>query len=235
MRIAWAMRRIVELRDGHPAGVALALVSLLVAAAVLLVAAPAPGLAPGGLKCKGKAATITETSKGKPIGNGDDTIFGTRKADVIVSLGGKDEISSGGGDDLICTGGGNDSVFSDTGNDRIYGGDGIDYLVAYTGDDRIYGGDGDDWSPGLQNKKPGRNGRLVGANGDDKIFGGDGKDLLRGNSGEDGLYGEEDDDDLDGGGDVDLCSGGKGFDRGSECEQLSGVDDPGWTPTGRRT
>ena len=203
------MRRIVELRDGRPGGVALATASLSVIAAVLLGAAQAPGLAPGGPKCKGKAATITKNDNGKSIGNGNDSISGTQRADVIVSLGGKDEVFSGGGDDLICTGGGNDYVVSDTGDDRIYGGDGIDYLVAYTGDDRIYGGDGDDWSPGVQNKKPGRNGRLVGANGDDKIFGG--------------------------GGDVDLCSGGKGFDRGSECEQLSGVDDPGWTPSGRRS
>jgi Ca2+-binding RTX toxin-like protein len=199
----------------------------------LLVVPAGPGAAADRLRCKGKAATITEDNRGNPIDNDRDYISGTRRADVIVSLGGNDEIYSGGGNDLICTGGGNDYVFSDSGDDRIYGGDGIDYLVAYTGNDDIYGGDGDDWSPGVQNKKPGRNGRLVGANGDDRIFGGDGRDLLRGNSGDDEMYGEEGDDDLDGGGDTDLCSGGKDFDRGSECERLSGIDDPGWTPSGR--
>jgi hypothetical protein len=47
------------------------------------------------------------------------------------------------------------------------------------------------------------------------------------------MYGEEDDDDLDGGADKDLCSGGSGFDRGSECERLKGIDDPNWAPVGR--
>lgn len=226
------MRSIGELRERGIRPAVLAGAAGALAAAVLLTA-PGTGAAPSGMTCKGKRATITENDRGNPIDNGRDYISGTRRADVIVSLGGNDEIYGGGGDDLICTGGGNDYVFSDSGDDRIYGGDGIDYLVAYTGNDDIYGGDGDDWSPGVQNKKPGRNGRLVGANGDDRIFGGGGRDLLRGNSGDDEMYGEEGDDDLDGGGDTDLCSGGKDFDRGSECERLSGIDDPGWTSSGR--
>ena len=38
--------------------------------------------------------------------------------------------------------------------------------------------------------------------------------------------------DLDGGGQQVLCSGGSGFDRGSERERLTGIDDPTWMPSG---
>lgn len=208
---------------------ALSLLTLL--AAGFAGAADAEAL--GTLKCHGKAATIITTNKGQPFGPGRDVVDGTRGRDVIVTLGGRDEVYGDGGNDLICTGGGNDYVYGGDGDDRIWGGGGKDYIVGSDGDDRIWGGGGDDYSPGIQKKNPGRNGRLVGGSGDDRLYGGNGRDLLRGNEGDDRMYGEAGADDLDGGADTDLCSGGGGFDRGSECESLQGINDSSWAPLGR--
>jgi hypothetical protein len=212
---------------------ALAKAAIPLAAAVLVAIAPARSEAASELRCKGKEATITENVGGRPISGKRDRISGTNRADVIVSLAGKDKVFAGGGNDLICTGPGNDYVYADRGKDRVYGQGGKDYLLGAEGNDRIYGGPGDDWSPGVQNKRPGRNGRLVGSTGNDLIKGGGGRDLLRGNEGDDDMYGQKGDDDLDGGDDRDFCSGGSGFDRGSECERRSGIDDPSWMPVGR--
>ncbi len=197
-----------------------------------LAATAAPAQA-ARLTCNGKPATITTNDDGDPVGPGKDEISGTRGRDVIVTLGGRDTVFGNGGADLICLGGGNDYSWGDAGDDRIWGGGGIDYMVGSTGDDRIWGGGGDDYSPGIQNKKPGKNGRLVGGPGDDRLFGGRGADLLRGNEGKDRMLGEQGDDDLDGGAHNDRCAGGSGFDRGSECEQMSGINDTSWFPVGR--
>jgi hypothetical protein len=60
-------------------------------------------------------------------------IRGTRRADVIVGLGGNDRISARGGNDLVCGG---------PGNDVIVGAGGIDRIDAGSGNDRVNSRDG---------------------------------------------------------------------------------------------
>jgi subtilisin-like proprotein convertase family protein len=88
----------------------LALLSLVVAAWLVVTAAPAAA-AP---TCDGRAATIVGTS-------GPDTLIGTSSADVIVGLGGDDTIRAGAGDDVICAGDGFDLIEGGPGNDREFG------------------------------------------------------------------------------------------------------------------
>jgi uncharacterized delta-60 repeat protein len=132
---------------------------------------PAPGQpgspvgpGPGGGKskvprCAGRRATIIGTNK-------PNRLKGTRRADVIVSLGGSDRVDGGRGNDLICAGEGNDRVKGSIGNDRLYG---------QKGKDRLDGGKGND--------------RLAGDAGKDALLGGSGKDRLSGGSGKDGCNG----------------------------------------------
>ena len=79
------------------------------------------GGAGGVPRCAGHLATIVGT-------NGRDKLKGTRRADVIVALGGNDKISGGGGNDIICGGDGNDSITGGSGSDKLYGQDGKDKL-----------------------------------------------------------------------------------------------------------
>jgi hypothetical protein len=93
--------------------------------------------AAAGLTCLGRAATITG-------GDGNDRLGGTRRRDVIVALGGDDEISAAGGADLVCAGAGDDIVAGEGGRDRVSGAAGEDRLLGGNGDDRLYGGRGRD-------------------------------------------------------------------------------------------
>jgi hypothetical protein len=72
-----------------------------------------------GPTCFGKPATIIGSSEG-------ELLKGTKKADVIVALGGRDRVEGGGGADRICGGGGRDRIFGGFGNDQINGGQGSD-------------------------------------------------------------------------------------------------------------
>ncbi len=100
-------------------------------------------------RCNGKRATIVGSTRG-------DRLKGTRRADVIVSLGGNDRISGGRGNDTICAG---------TGKDRISGGPGNDRLDGGTGNDTLSGQGGKD--------------TLLGRSGKDKLQGGPGRDKQR--------------------------------------------------------
>ena len=93
--------------------------------------------------CFGQPATIVGTP-------GDDTIYGTNKADVIVTFGGDDTVFAGNGKDLICTGYGNDVVYSGNGDDHIDAGENDDTVNAGRGDDTI------DAGPGFDNTDGGR-------------------------------------------------------------------------------
>jgi uncharacterized delta-60 repeat protein len=110
-------------------------------------------------RCGGKRATIIGTSK-------KNRLKGTKRADVIVALGGNDKVDGRGGNDIICAGSGNDSVVGGPGKDRLYGD---------SGKDALKGGDGND--------------SLDGGSGNDKLYGQSGKDTLRGRSGRDRLAG----------------------------------------------
>jgi len=92
-------------------------------------AAPAASV-PG---CHGHPATL--------VGSADnDRLRGTRKADVVVALGGDDVIKGLGGNDVVCAGDGNDKVSGGSGKDRLYGERGKDRLVGGSGKDRLVGG-----------------------------------------------------------------------------------------------
>ena len=106
-------------------------------------------------RCGAKSATIIGTNK-------NNRLKGTKRADVIVALGGNDKVDGRGGNDIICAGSGNDSVVGGPGKDRLYGD---------SGKDSLKGGDGND--------------SLDGGSGNDKLYGQSGKDTLRGRSGRD--------------------------------------------------
>ncbi len=120
---------------------------------------PGGGGGGGGIKqvprCAGKRATIVGSSRA-------NRLKGTRRADVIVALGGNDRIAAGRGNDLICAGDGNDRVDGGLGNDRLYGQNGNDKLGGASGRDKLSGG-----------------------NGKDQLSGGSGRDTCTGNAGKD--------------------------------------------------
>ncbi len=120
---------------------------------------PGGGGGGGGIKqvprCAGKRATIVGSSRA-------NRLKGTRRADVIVALGGNDRIAAGRGNDLICAGDGNDRVDGGLGNDRLYGQNGNDRLAGASGRDKLSGGNGKD--------------QLSGGSGRDSCTGGSGKD-----------------------------------------------------------
>jgi uncharacterized delta-60 repeat protein len=119
---------------------------------------PGSGQGDGPPRCAGRRATIVGTAAG-------DRLRGTRRRDVIVSLGGRDSIRSLGGDDIVCAGSGNDTVFGGRGNDRLGGGSGNDRLFGESGRDRLLGESGRD--------------RLRGGPGRDRLLGGPGRDAQR--------------------------------------------------------
>ena len=84
-------------------------------------------------RCAGRQATIVGTA-------GRDRLRGTRRADVIVALGGNDRVSAAGGADLVCGGRGNDRLGGGRGPDRLNGGQGKDTLSGGPGRDRLFGG-----------------------------------------------------------------------------------------------
>lgn len=96
---------------------------------------PAP-VAPSG-SCGGRKATIVGT-------NGNDSLRGTSRADVIDARGGNDTIAGRGGNDVICGGNGNDTLKGNGGNDKLYGGAGRDALNGGSGRDSCSGGTGRD-------------------------------------------------------------------------------------------
>jgi hypothetical protein len=68
----------------------------------------------------GSSAGAVQRCFGQPAtgvgNNGDNTIVGTPDRDVIVSLGGDDQIHGRGGPDLICAGDDHDTVEGEDGN-----------------------------------------------------------------------------------------------------------------------
>jgi uncharacterized delta-60 repeat protein len=121
--------------------------------------APTPGGGRGPItqlpRCAGKRATIVGSPR-------SDRLKGTRRADVIVALGGNDRIAAGRGNDVICAGDGNDRIDGGVGNDRLYGQNGNDKLGGASGKDALSGGGGKD--------------ALNGGGGRDSCAGGSGKD-----------------------------------------------------------
>lgn len=157
--------------------------------------------------------------------SGNDTIYGSNYADVLLGYNGNDFISAGSGDDSVSGGAGNDtinggdgsdSISGDAGNDTINGDAGTDYLAGGAGNDVISGGDGVDYITGDAGNDT-INGDagddfLTGGVGNDLIRGGDGADNISGDAGNDTLYGDAGDDVIIGGLGNDLIYGGIGDD-----------------------
>jgi len=149
------------------------------------LASPAvAGETPDGL-CNGLVPTIIGTE-------GNDTIVGTYKADVILALGGDDTIVGNSGSDTICGGEGNDTIEGNSQSDIIFGGPGNDKIRGNSDADVIYGGPGNDV--------------LWGDSQSDTIYGGPGNDELNGGSDMDILDGGDGNDTVDGSWQTDICS-----------------------------
>lgn len=118
----------------------------------------------GQILMAGKVATHQGTG-------GDDTIIGTKKADIIMSAAGDDVILADGGNDYIVAHYGDDMVDGGVGRDTIYGGWGDDTLSGGKGNDALYGGLANDV--------------LNGDKGHDLLDGGLGADTLNGGKGND--------------------------------------------------
>jgi uncharacterized repeat protein (TIGR01451 family) len=119
---------------------------------------------------KGKPSCATPTITGTA---GNDTLTGTRRADVIVGLAGDDQVFAGDGKDLVCTASGADLVSGGPKDDVVIGGAGRDRLFGNTGKDLLKGKGGRD--------------RLRGNADDDVLNGGRRRDSCRGGAGDDVL------------------------------------------------
>jgi len=82
--------------------------------------------------CRDRPASIAGTDAG-------ETVFGTKRRDVIQGHGGPDRIIGRGGNDVICGGGGPDRLNGAKGRDTLFGGGGDDVLNGGKGKDRCVG------------------------------------------------------------------------------------------------
>ncbi len=197
------------------------LAALLLAVASLLPASAPVGAAPP--SCGGRTATVVGTT-------GDDTLRGTRRADVVVALAGDDSVDGGGGDDLVCGGSGVDRIDGGAGDDRLLGqGDRLDRGPAGTTltGDVLDGGPGDDVLDGGRDTRradtrlrPDRYswasataGVVVDATGRSGRATGSGTDRLQLQAGGIGLVGSPYDDRITGSPGADRIDGGAGGDE----------------------
>ena len=128
----------------------------------------------GIISIKAVANTFTAAKKASAK-KADDTIYGTKKNNILFGTNANDTIDGKAGHDTLYGGWGDDTLKGGAGNDKLYGSEGDDILDGGTGDDKLYGGDGDD--------------TLKGGTGADKLYGGDGEDIINGGKGDDRLYG----------------------------------------------
>ncbi|WP_226662903.1 calcium-binding protein [Microbulbifer aggregans] len=154
---------------------------------------------------------------------GNDTVYGTAAADVIIGGLGSDSVHGNAGDDVFI------HTPGDTGHDRYQGGEGTDTLQGSSGDDEfrftVFSGDntvevvdgngGSDQILGssANNTLDFRNASLINIvrinaqSGNDTVYGTSGDDTIEGGAGSDNLYGE-------GGDDVFVVTAGDtGYDR----------------------
>jgi Tol biopolymer transport system component len=111
-------------------------------------------------ECNGRPATIIGTP-------GRDVLKGTKRADVVIALGGNDRVETFAGTDTICAGAGDDTVDAGPGSgDQVFGGPGDDHLTLGPELGTLRGEGGDD--------------SLVGSKGGDSLYGGPGADKLFG-------------------------------------------------------
>jgi VCBS repeat-containing protein len=77
-------------------------------------------------------------------GNGNDTLTGTKGADLLFGQNGNDTLTGGDGNDLLCGGNGNDTLSGGAGDDSLGGAIGNDRLTGGPGADYFSGGAGTD-------------------------------------------------------------------------------------------
>jgi Ca2+-binding RTX toxin-like protein len=155
-------------------------------------------------------------------GNGNDTIRGGVKDDILDGGNGNDTILGMAGNDYIKTGDGPagwNYVEGGAGDDKIHGGSGMDFLNGNDGRDLIYGYLGEDYLDGGNGNDMLFGGEgdysynyLTGGSGNDELYGGWGVDEMFGNSGNDILAGRAGNDYLDGGSGYDRLNGEAGDD-----------------------
>ncbi|MGC9504184.1 calcium-binding protein [Baaleninema sp.] len=119
--------------------------------------------------------------------------------DVIVGLGGNDNIFDDDSDRILFGNTENDILDGGAGADTIAAGQAADFVVGGAGNDILFGNLGND--------------TLSGGDGNDFIFGGQDADSLIGENGNDSLSGDRGEDILRGGAGDDVLTGGQGNDR----------------------
>jgi Ca2+-binding RTX toxin-like protein len=107
-----------------------------------------------------------------------------RTRDLMLGIGGDDQIKAGVGVDYAYGGDGNDTIDGGDGDDRLFGEKGNDSILGGGGNDMLVGGGASGLSKGQDN-------------GADTLVGGQGNDLLKGDGGSDSLSGEAGDDLID--------------------------------------
>ncbi len=143
---------------------------------------------------------------------GNDTVTGTRLADLIDGGSGNDTIFGGGGNDDLRGGIGNDFILDTRGNNDVFGGNNNDTIIGGGGRLDAEGQAGDD--------------TIIGGIGSDVLNGGIGNDTLRGDpggsfiTGDDRLIAGEGNDWLEGGGGADTFV----FDRTDGANRIGTLD-----------
>jgi Ca2+-binding RTX toxin-like protein len=126
--------------------------------------------------------TGVATGAGTVTFTGVESVFGSRRGDLLIGdekangfsgFEGPDVIRGGPGADFL-NGGIESGALNQNGNDRLYGGPGIDVLAGLNDNDLLVGGFGSD--------------RLFAGRGDDVVKGEEGNDVLVGGLGSDGLF-----------------------------------------------
>jgi Ca2+-binding RTX toxin-like protein len=77
-------------------------------------------------------------------GDGNDTLMGGPRNDVLIGGAGDDTLVGGGQKDTLLGGDGNDTLMGGKGNDMLLGGDGDDTLIGGPGNKQMLGGAGSD-------------------------------------------------------------------------------------------
>jgi Ca2+-binding RTX toxin-like protein len=130
--------------------------------------------------------------------DGDDTLVGDDRNEMITAFAGNDLVQTGGGDNI---------AYGNQGQDTLQGGTGIDILAAGRDDDLILTGDGYNYAFGNKGSD-----RIEGGADIDYIYGGQDNDVVLGHAGDDWLLGDLGDDIVDGGDGYDIVIGGQGLD-----------------------
>lgn len=175
--LRWGVGGVMRLFRG------LEVVTVSVAAVVLAQAAPSHAASTTRLTCFGKAATIVGTPGPDILGGGPE--------DVVLGLGGDDQLAGG----TVCGGAGNDSINGKTGEgSSLDGGEGDDTLRGDAGRyDVLLGGPGNDYVADENDldyadwTDPGTD-VLKGGPGDDLVVSASGRNLAYGDGGADRIY-----------------------------------------------